>query len=242
MILTSIIITTINDTALNFTSEDLRDVILKFMLIVLACVSFILATYLKEKIIDFWKKKNLTPKKLKKDVVRDHKIYSILGQMEEKFHCDRAFLFLLHNGGSFGNGLDMKKMSCVYEICRLGIEPTIQNNQALLLTGLPAAVQTIIDSQEKPICLKTGDIENEHFKSMLVRHGVEIFLIRALTKGNRIIGFIGVDYCWEYDQPIDTDFLDQYAVQCESLLSGNIDCLTCDHKGLRCLWCKVFGC
>jgi len=196
-------------------------ILLNLLLIVVACILFIVGTYLKEKVVSIWKRKKLTPKKLRSDVVRDNKIYSILGQMEEKFHCDRAFVFLLHNGGAFGNGIDMKKMSCVYEVTRLGIEPTIQKCQSLLLTGMPAAVQTIIESNEKPFHVKVKDIKQSHFKQMLVRHGVELFVIRALHQGDRIIGFIGVDYCWEYDQNIQDISLNEYALQCESLLSGN---------------------
>lgn len=219
---------------------DVQTIIVNSSLMISACVLFIIASHMKDIATAIWKKKKLSPKKLKDDVERDQRIYSTLGQMEERFHCDRANIYLLHNGGSFNNGIDMQKMSCVYEICRLGIGPNLHQNQSLLLTGMPDCVAAILEAHHRAFHIKTKDLKNSQWKATLVRHGIEVLVLKALTQGNRIIGFIGIEYCWEYDKDIKSITLNEYAIQCESLLSGNIDCLSCTIKGIRCIFCKIF--
>lgn len=110
---------------------------------------------------------------------------------------DRAYVFLYHNGGISTSGLYFQKMSCVCEVVNQGVLPMSNNSQQLyrasysyLCEGLKENYYVKVDDRET---LET--VDGFMYNELVSRHSHSSYFRAIKDINNKVIGFVGVDYC-----------------------------------------------
>lgn len=129
-----------------------------------------------------------------KDVAEeDLKMQDILTELRMMYDCDRAFVYLFHNGGAYLDGSPMKKMSMIYESVRRGVSYEATNSRDLCVSTVPALTDIISSQVSQFVEVKT--MKEDFFKHLLESRNVNISAYCPLKRGLQIIGFIGIHYC-----------------------------------------------
>jgi transcriptional regulator with GAF, ATPase, and Fis domain len=129
-----------------------------------------------------------------KDVAEDDlKMQDLVTELRMTYDCDRSFVYLYHNGGSYLDGSPMKKTSMLYESVRRGVSYEAANSRDLSVSTM-SALTDIISSEESQLII-VKDMKEDFFKHFLESRNVTASAYCPLKKGPQIIGFVGMHYC-----------------------------------------------
>ena len=129
--------------------------------------------------------------------VINNKIYQEVRGVLNALKADRVYVALYHNGGTSSSGLYFQKMSCICEVVSQGILPMSSSCQNLHQSSYMLFIDKLKEKSE--ILLSDTQtlkgIDNFLYQELVSRHAQSAYF-RALKDSNdRVVGFLGVDYC-----------------------------------------------
>lgn len=121
---------------------------------------------------------------------------------------DRAYVFLYHNGGMSTSGLYFQKMSCVCEVVGQGVLPLSGCSQQLYRASYAYLCERLkqfsyVEVNDRETVKSTDGFMYNEFVS---RHSHSSYFRAIKDADNRVIGFVGVDYC-SLNTEVPTDLI-----------------------------------
>ena len=95
------------------------------------------------------------PKRIKKQSSIDIEIISRMEQVKELLGADRVQIYEFHNGVHYANGRSALKVSCSYEVCRVGIKACQMYLQSIPLSCIPQFIKKLLNENE----MKVNDLK-----------------------------------------------------------------------------------
>lgn len=157
------------------------------------------------------------------DIV-NNKIHVELSLLLQSVGCDRAYIYLYHNGGVSSSGLFFQRMSCISEVVSPGILPVSDISQQLHRSSYSRMLNIVQDEgqwfvEDTGSLLESDGFLFQRFKST---HTESAYMSGLRSSQGHVIGFVGVDYCsLNYDQ--EKDFILKELKKTSSVLSTLVD-------------------
>jgi len=157
-----------------------------FVSSVITIVGVILSWWLKRKYGEY--KTNTTTRELKQQQL----VQTILEQKLEEFGAQRAFIIQRHNGGKFGTGKSMNKMSTTYEALEEGVSTEFKNHQNLPMTLYTNFVTSVVEYNSLyPV---VDDVDDILTKAFFVQRGTRSAIVFPIKKNNEFLGMVGFEW------------------------------------------------
>jgi len=140
---------------------------------------------------------------LKKDIVissldNDIAITDSLDDLLETTKADRAYIFRFHNGVQYYNGTHKSKMSCDYEVVRLGVQREAERLQDIP-TGLYSRwIKDVIRGQM--FITDVSKMTDLRAKHTLQQQGIKAVAVVPYYRNGQVFALIGVDYITEQSE------------------------------------------
>jgi hypothetical protein len=128
-------------------------------------------------------------------VEKHSRIHEQLTELRVMVRASRCLVFQFHNGGSFADGVSIKRFSVTHESCEAGVTSMILESQDVLLTRYIELVQTMKDAPHK--ILPVSSLAPSSFRSGLEINSVEYFSVSPLQCSDSLtpIGFVCCHWC-----------------------------------------------
>lgn len=145
-------------------------------------------------------------RKITREISQSKLIQTILEQQLHEYGAQRAFILQRHNGGKYGTGKSMNKLSTTFEALEEGVSTEFKEYQNLptsLYSGLIDSVQT-----ERGIFPLVDGIDDILTRAFFVQRGTKSAIVYPINKGIELIGMVGFEWTHKIEKSIE-----QYYVQ-----------------------------
>lgn len=135
-------------------------------------------------------------KKIKAELSESKLVQTILEQQLIDYNCERAFILQRHNGGKYGTGKSMIKLSTTYEALQEGVSTEFKEYQ-----NLPMSLYTgLIDSAENGdgVFESVELIEDILTKAFFVQRGTKSAIVYSVKRGKELVAIVGFE--WTHNQ------------------------------------------
>jgi hypothetical protein len=135
-------------------------------------------------------------KKITREISQSKLVQTILEQQLEEYGCQRAFIIQRHNGGKYGTGRSMTKLSTTFEALEEGVSTEFKEYQNLpmsLYTGLINSV-----TENKAIFPSVDDIDDLLTKAFFAQRGSKSAVVYPITKNGELTAMVGFE--WTHKQ------------------------------------------
>jgi len=147
----------------------------------------------------------------------DFAIRESLIRLQERTKADRAYVVALHNGGYDASGFKFTKMSCRYEVVKLGASREMQNSIDMSLSEYPEIAEKLTGSDDVTTVCVASLSKGAVLKQFLMTQGVTCILghrIFLRAKGMDVLyGFIGISFCDKQCDGEGTCAVDEHLAQ-----------------------------
>lgn len=129
---------------------------------------------------------------MNQEISQSKLVQTILEQQLNEYGCQRAFILQRHNGGKYGTGKSMNKLSTTFEALEEGVSTEFKEYQ-----NLPISLYTgLIDKAMKnqgifPI---VEDIEDLLVKAFFVQRGSKSAIVYSIKKDREMVGVVGFEW------------------------------------------------
>lgn len=131
-------------------------------------------------------------KKITREISQSKLIQTILEQQLQEYNCQRAFILQRHNGGKFGTGKSMTKLSTTFEALEDGVSTEFKEYQNLpmsLYTGLIESVTT-----NRGIFPIVEEIDDLLTRAFFAQRGTKSAVTYPVNKNGELQGIIGFEW------------------------------------------------
>lgn len=134
--------------------------------------------------------------KIPKQSKIDIKVLKRMEEVKELLNADRVHVYEFHNGEHYANGRSALKVSCTYEVCKVGIKIVQKDCLSIPISCMPKYIAAILDSPMVEIS-NIENIKNEmpasyNFKCL---QNVGAYIDVAIqNKQKEPVGFIEVQW------------------------------------------------
>lgn len=131
-------------------------------------------------------------KKITREISQSKLIQTILEQQLQEYNCQRAFILQRHNGGKFGTGKSMTKLSTTFEALEDGVSTEFKEYQNLpmsLYTGLIESVTT-----NRGIFPIVEEIDDLLTRAFFAQRGTKSAVAYPVNKNGELQGIIGFEW------------------------------------------------
>lgn len=148
---------------------------------------------------------------------KSDKIQTILLEIRIRLNADRAYLAMYHNGNKYIEGSELIKKSRTNEVAAPGVSLEAHQYQNILISLLPEENKLVVD--EGASFTKVDSLPDGKFRRMCESRGIKCVARCAIRHNDDIIGFVGVDYNDDIEQPENISDLCRYAGILEQILT-----------------------
>lgn len=131
-------------------------------------------------------------KKITREIANSKLIQTILQQQLEEYGAQRAFIMQRHNGGKYGTGKSMTKLSTTYEALADGVSTEFKEYQNLPITIYSVFVDTVIG--EHGLFPNVEDINDILTKAFFTQRGTKSAAVYPIMRGTEITGIVGFEW------------------------------------------------
>lgn len=131
-------------------------------------------------------------KKITREISQSKLVQTILEQQLNEYGAQRAFIFQRHNGGKYGTGKSMNKLSTTFEALEDGVSTEFKEYQNLpisLYSGLVDAVQN-----ERGIFPAIEDIDDILTRAFFTQRGTKTAVVYPISRGVELVGIVGFEW------------------------------------------------
>jgi hypothetical protein len=135
-------------------------------------------------------------KKITREISQSKLVQTILEQQLEEYGCQRAFILQRHNGGKYGSGRSMNKLSTTFEALEDGVSTEFKEYQNLPMSLYSGLINSV--TENKAIYPSVDDIDDLLTKAFFVQRGSKSAVVYPIEKGSELIAMIGFE--WTHKQ------------------------------------------
>lgn len=131
-------------------------------------------------------------KKINHEMSQSKLVQTILEQQLNEYESQRAFILQRHNGGKYGTGKSMNKLSTTFEALEEGVSTEFKEYQNLpisLYTGLIDRV-----NKNEGVFNVVDDIDDLVLKAFFVQRGTKSAVVYPIKREKELIGIIGFEW------------------------------------------------
>ena len=131
-------------------------------------------------------------RKITREISQSKLVQTILEQQLDEYGAQRAFIFQRHNGGKYGTGKSMNKLSTTFEALEEGVSTEFKEYQNLpisLYSGLVDVVQN-----ERGIFPIVEDIDDILTRAFFVQRGTKTAVVYPVSRGTDLVGMVGFEW------------------------------------------------
>jgi hypothetical protein len=126
--------------------EYITTIIVSFTALITGLCSLIVAVKKIKKEVE-----DTLPKRIKKQSSIDIEIINRMEEVKELLGADRVQIYEFHNGVHYANGRSALKVSCSYEVCRVGIKACQMYLQSIPLSCIPQFIKKLLNENEMKV-------------------------------------------------------------------------------------------
>jgi hypothetical protein len=135
-------------------------------------------------------------KKITREISQSKLVQTILEQQLEEYGCQRAFILQRHNGGKYGSGRSMNKLSTTFEALEDGVSTEFKEYQNLPMSLYSGLINSV--TENKAIYPSVEEIDDLLTKAFFVQRGSKSAVVYPIEKGSELIAMIGFE--WTHKQ------------------------------------------
>lgn len=136
--------------------------------------------------------------KLEKQLNKSELIQTILEQQLEEYNCQRAFILEYHNGGKFGTGKPMSKISTTYEAVEEGTSREFREYQNLHISLYSRFIE--LARKNEGIFPVSEEIPDILTRTFFLKRGVKSAVVYPIRRGNDLIALVGFEWTHTEDE------------------------------------------
>lgn len=131
-------------------------------------------------------------KKITREISQSKLVQTILDQQLQEYDCQRAFILQRHNGGKYGTGKSMTKLSTTFEALEEGVSTEFKEYQNLPMTLYTGLIQTVSDN--KGIFPIVEDIDDLLTRAFFAQRGTKSAVVYPILKIGELVGMVGFEW------------------------------------------------
>ena len=131
-------------------------------------------------------------RKVNREISQSKLVQTILEQQLQEYGAQRAFILQRHNGGKYGTGKSMTKLSTTFEALEEGVSTEFKEYQNLpisLYSGLVDVVQN-----ERGIFPIIEDIDDILTRAFFTQRGTKTAVVYPISRGADLVGMVGFEW------------------------------------------------
>jgi hypothetical protein len=131
-------------------------------------------------------------RKVNREISQSKLVQTILEQQLQEYGAQRAFILQRHNGGKYGTGKSMTKLSTTFEALEDGVSTEFKEYQNLpisLYSGLVDVVQN-----ERGIFPIAEDIDDILTRAFFAQRGTKTAVVYPISRGADLVGMVGFEW------------------------------------------------
>ena len=131
-------------------------------------------------------------KKITREITQSKLIQTVLEQQLNEYNAQRAFILQRHNGGKYGTGKSMNKLSTTFEALEDGVSTEFKEYQNLPMSLYSNMVDTAI--AERAIFPVVDNIDDILTRAFFTQRGTKSAIIYPIMRGLELVGMIGFEW------------------------------------------------
>lgn len=131
-------------------------------------------------------------RKVTREISQSKLVQTILEQQLHEYGAQRGFILQRHNGGKYGTGKSMTKLSTTFEALEEGVSTEFKEYQNLpmsLYSGLVDVVQG-----ERGIFPMVEDIDDILTRAFFTQRGTKTAVVYPISRGAELVGMVGFEW------------------------------------------------
>lgn len=131
-------------------------------------------------------------RKITREISQSKLVQTIIEQQLHEYGAQRAFVLQRHNGGKYGTGKSMNKLSTTFEALEEGVSTEFKEYQNIpmsLYSGMVDVVQN-----ERGIFPITEDIDDILTRAFFTQRGTKTAVIYPILRGVDLVGMVGFEW------------------------------------------------
>ena len=145
------------------------------------------------------------------------KIQETLTELRVKIDSARSHLVQFHNGGTFVDGISMKRMSLTHESLERSVTGEMKNHQDLLMSIYMEFLNCVRENDSK--LRKVSEMEECYAKQDLDSANVLAFSVLPIKQNSLIVGYITTEWCsWNKLDEADEELIADWMTRSQSLI------------------------
>lgn len=131
-------------------------------------------------------------KRVTKEISESKLIQTVLEQQLEEYGCQRAFILQRHNGGKYGTGKSMTKLSTTFEALEDGVSTEFKEYQNLPMSLYAGLVDAA--TKNKAVFPSVEDIDDLVTKAFFNQRGSRSAVVYPVKKGPELMALVGFEW------------------------------------------------
>lgn len=131
-------------------------------------------------------------RKVTREISQSKLVQTILEQQLHEYGAQRAFILQRHNGGKYGTGKSMNKLSTTFEALEEGVSTEFKEYQNLpisLYSGLVDVVRS-----ERGLFPIVDDVDDILTRAFFVQRGTKTAVVYPIARGAELVGMVGFEW------------------------------------------------
>ena len=135
-------------------------------------------------------------KKITREISQSKLVQTILEQQLDEYGAQRAFILQRHNGGKFGTGKSMNKLSTTFESLQEGVSTEFKDSQNIPMSLYSNMIEIV--QNERGIFPITEDIDDILTRAFFVQRGTKSAIVYPILRDMELVGMVGFE--WTHKQ------------------------------------------
>ena len=131
-------------------------------------------------------------RKITREISQSKLVQTIIEQQLHEYGAQRAFILQRHNGGKYGTGKSMNKLSTTFEALEEGVSTEFKEYQNLPMTLYSGLVDVV--RNERGIFPIVEDIDDILTRAFFVQRGTKTAVVYPVSRGADLVGMVGFEW------------------------------------------------
>jgi len=131
-------------------------------------------------------------KKITREITQSKLIQTVIEQQLSEYNAQRAFILQRHNGGKYGTGKSMNKLSTTFEAIEEGVSTEFKEYQSLPMSLYSSMVDSAI--AERGIFPVIENIDDILTRAFFTQRGTKSAIIYPVIRGLDLVGIVGFEW------------------------------------------------
>jgi hypothetical protein len=144
-------------------------------------------------------------KKINREISQSKLVQTIIEQQLDEYGAQRAFILQRHNGGKYGSGRSMNKLSTTFEALEEGVSTEFKEYQNLPISLYSNFIDTV--QNERAIFPTVESVDDILTRAFFIQRGTKSAIVYPILKGVELIGIVGFEWTHKVEKNIEQSYV-----------------------------------